>query len=136
MIPDPIIPQTPPRLEVVGVSVAYANGHLALHDTSFCLEGGTICALVGINGSGKSNLLKAIKLLFEGIAGEGFKKTFLEDWGGFSSVANYSSDTNFIKLSFEFDANKVNEIKIPNAAVPPKLDNANIPNPKNKTIAV
>lgn len=60
MIPDPIIPQTPPRLEVVGVSVAYANGHLALHDTSFCLEGGTICALVGINGSGKSTLFKSI----------------------------------------------------------------------------
>ena len=78
-------------------------------DTTIELNSG-VNILVGINGSGKSNLLKAIKLLFEGIAGEGFKKTFLEDWGGFSSVANFSSETNFIKLSFEFDANKVNEI--------------------------
>lgn len=78
-------------------------------DTTIELNSG-VNVLVGINGSGKSNLLKAIKLLFEGISGEGFKKTFLEDWGGFSSVANYSSETNFIKLAFEFDANKVNEI--------------------------
>lgn len=49
-----------PRLDVEGVSVAYPNGHLALHDTSFRLEGGTICALVGVNGSGKSTLFKSI----------------------------------------------------------------------------
>jgi manganese/iron transport system ATP-binding protein len=49
-----------PRLEVEDVSVAYANGHLALHDASFQLGGGTICALVGVNGSGKSTLFKSI----------------------------------------------------------------------------
>lgn len=49
-----------PQLDVEGVSVAYPNGHLALHDTSFRLEGGTICALVGVNGSGKSTLFKSI----------------------------------------------------------------------------
>jgi manganese/iron transport system ATP-binding protein len=49
-----------PRLEVEGVSVAYANGHLALHDASFQLGSGTICALVGVNGSGKSTLFKSI----------------------------------------------------------------------------
>jgi manganese/iron transport system ATP-binding protein len=49
-----------PRLEVEKVSVAYANGHLALRDASFQLGGGTICALVGINGSGKSTLFKSI----------------------------------------------------------------------------
>jgi manganese/iron transport system ATP-binding protein len=48
------------RLDVVGVSVAYANGHLALQNTSFGLAGGTICALVGVNGSGKSTLFKSI----------------------------------------------------------------------------
>jgi manganese/iron transport system ATP-binding protein len=53
-------PQDFPRLDVEGVSVAYPNGHLALHDTSFRLEGGTICALVGVNGSGKSTLFKSI----------------------------------------------------------------------------
>lgn len=49
-----------PRLEVEDVSVAYANGHLALRDASFQLQGGTICALVGVNGSGKSTLFKSI----------------------------------------------------------------------------
>jgi manganese/iron transport system ATP-binding protein len=49
-----------PRLEVEDVSVAYANGHLALRDASFHLGGGTICALVGVNGSGKSTLFKSI----------------------------------------------------------------------------
>ena len=50
----------PPWLHVNDVSVAYANGHLALHDASFKLQGGTICALVGVNGSGKSTLFKSI----------------------------------------------------------------------------
>jgi manganese/iron transport system ATP-binding protein len=49
-----------PQLDVEGVSVSYPNGHLALHDTTFRLEGGTICALVGVNGSGKSTLFKSI----------------------------------------------------------------------------
>ncbi len=49
-----------PRLDVVGVSVAYANGHLALRDATFHLASGTICALVGVNGSGKSTLFKSI----------------------------------------------------------------------------
>ncbi|HYD01719.1 MAG TPA: metal ABC transporter ATP-binding protein [Phycisphaerales bacterium] len=50
----------PPVIEARGVTVAYANGHVALRDASFSLGGGTICGLVGINGSGKSTLFKAI----------------------------------------------------------------------------
>ena len=53
-------PLAAPRLVVDDVSVAYANGHLALHSASFQLEGGTICALVGVNGSGKSTLFKSV----------------------------------------------------------------------------
>ncbi len=49
-----------PSLEVDDVSVAYANGHLALKHASFRLSSGTICALVGVNGSGKSTLFKSI----------------------------------------------------------------------------
>ncbi|MEO8615373.1 MAG: ATP-binding cassette domain-containing protein [Luteolibacter sp.] len=49
-----------PRLDVDNVSVYYPNGHLALSDASFKLDGGTICALVGVNGSGKSTLFKCI----------------------------------------------------------------------------
>ena len=45
---------------VKNLSVTYSNGHRALKDISFSLRGGTICGLVGINGSGKSSLFKAI----------------------------------------------------------------------------
>lgn len=48
------------RLEVHDLSVIYPNGHRAIHEVSFQLEGGTVCALVGMNGSGKSTLFNAI----------------------------------------------------------------------------
>jgi manganese/iron transport system ATP-binding protein len=57
-------------IEVSGVTVSYPNGHVALRDASFELEGGSICALVGINGSGKSTLFKAIMGLVEPAAGQ------------------------------------------------------------------
>jgi manganese/iron transport system ATP-binding protein len=47
-------------LTVQDVTVAYNNGHVALHDAGFTLNPGTICGLVGVNGSGKSTLFKAI----------------------------------------------------------------------------
>lgn len=50
----------PVELTVKDVSVAYNNGHVALHDASFTLQKGTITALVGVNGSGKSTLFKTI----------------------------------------------------------------------------
>ncbi|MDZ4289985.1 MAG: metal ABC transporter ATP-binding protein, partial [Prosthecobacter sp.] len=50
----------PLSLDVANVTVAYANGNVALRDSSFRISGGTICALVGVNGSGKSTLFKAI----------------------------------------------------------------------------
>ncbi|MBK1883147.1 metal ABC transporter ATP-binding protein [Luteolibacter pohnpeiensis] len=48
------------KLEVSGLSVAYPNGHQALDRVSFQLSSGTICALVGMNGCGKSTLFKSI----------------------------------------------------------------------------
>ncbi len=50
----------PIQLDVHDVTVTYPNGNVALRDATFRLDGGTICALVGINGSGKSTLFKAI----------------------------------------------------------------------------
>ncbi len=50
----------PLTLEALDVAVTYPNGHTALSHASFRLEGGTICALVGVNGSGKSTLFKAL----------------------------------------------------------------------------
>ncbi|MEY4934676.1 MAG: hypothetical protein RIS64_1035 [Bacteroidota bacterium] len=39
--------------------------------------------LVGINGSGKSNFFKIIRLLKEGVAGIGLKKHLIDHLGGF-----------------------------------------------------
>lgn len=61
--------EAPFDLAVEGVSVAYANGHLALRDASFHLSGGTICALVGVNGSGKSTLFKSIMGFVKPVSG-------------------------------------------------------------------
>jgi manganese/iron transport system ATP-binding protein len=63
--PAPVVP----RIEVAGVTVTYANGHVALRDASFTLDAGSICALVGVNGSGKSTLFKAIMGLVVPAAG-------------------------------------------------------------------
>ena len=57
---EPTSTEFMPRLDVEGVTMVYANGHLALRDASFHLDSGTICALVGVNGSGKSTLFKSI----------------------------------------------------------------------------
>jgi manganese/iron transport system ATP-binding protein len=51
---------SPLILEAREVTVTYPNGNTALRDASFRLDGGTICALVGVNGSGKSTLFKAL----------------------------------------------------------------------------
>ena len=64
--------------------------------------------LVGINGSGKSNFIRAIKLLYESVAGNGFEKTFLKEWGGFDFVANFNkTQADFIRLTYEFDKNAI-----------------------------
>jgi manganese/iron transport system ATP-binding protein len=47
-------------LSVNDITVTYRNGHTALRDATFSLPIGTITALVGVNGSGKSTMFKAI----------------------------------------------------------------------------
>jgi manganese/iron transport system ATP-binding protein len=47
-------------ISVRDLSVTYPNGFTAVRDASFELDPGTICALVGVNGSGKSTIFKAI----------------------------------------------------------------------------
>ena len=42
------------------VTVTYRNGHTALRHASFEIPTGTITALVGVNGAGKSTIFKAI----------------------------------------------------------------------------
>ena len=47
-------------ISVRNLTVTYPNGLTAVRDASFELDPGTICALVGVNGSGKSTIFKAI----------------------------------------------------------------------------
>lgn len=47
-------------ISVRNLNVTYSNGFTAVRDASFELDPGTICALVGVNGSGKSTIFKAI----------------------------------------------------------------------------
>jgi len=64
--------------------------------------------LVGINGSGKSNFIKAIKLLFDSVIGEGFEKVFLKDWGGFDFASNFNNNqADFIKITYEFESKAI-----------------------------
>ncbi len=59
--------------------------------------------LVGINGSGKSNFIRAIQLLYEGVAGEGLEKLILRDWGGLSYIAGlHQSDPMAIQVCYSF----------------------------------
>ncbi|WP_413691887.1 manganese/iron ABC transporter ATP-binding protein [Psychromonas sp. KJ10-2] len=48
------------EIKVNDITVTYRNGFTAIHDASFTLPKGSITALVGINGSGKSTIFKSI----------------------------------------------------------------------------
>jgi manganese/iron transport system ATP-binding protein len=47
-------------IAVSGITATYPNGVTAVRDASFTLGPGTICALVGVNGSGKSTVFKTL----------------------------------------------------------------------------
>ena len=42
------------------VTVTYRNGHTALRHASFEIPRGTITALVGVNGAGKSSMMRML----------------------------------------------------------------------------
>ncbi len=59
--------------------------------------------LVGINGSGKSNFIKAIRLLYESVVGMGLQKLLLEEWVGLDNVINFSQlRKDAMRLTYEF----------------------------------
>jgi manganese/iron transport system ATP-binding protein len=64
------VPVRPASIDVRDLSVTYPNGFTAVYDASFALGPGTICALVGVNGSGKSTIFKAIMGFVRPSAGE------------------------------------------------------------------
>lgn len=70
--------------------------------------------LIGINGSGKSNFLKAIKFLKEGVVGVGLKKYISDDLGGFDNFyfkgKNKSHFTKGVAFQYRFDAKFLNKL--------------------------
>lgn len=57
-------------LTVSHVTVTYRNGVTALRDASFEIPAGSIAALVGVNGSGKSTMFKTIMGFLSAASGE------------------------------------------------------------------
>ncbi|MCU0433889.1 MAG: AAA family ATPase [Bacteroidia bacterium] len=53
-----------------------------------------INVLIGINGSGKSNIFKAIELLQHAIAGNDLKPLIIDNWGGVNAIINAGSPIN------------------------------------------
>lgn len=58
------------KLSVENISYVYSNGNQAIENASFELEGGTICALVGPNGGGKSTLFKSLMGVVNPLSGK------------------------------------------------------------------
>lgn len=69
--------------------------------------------LIGINGSGKSNFLRAIRLLKEGVSGIGLKELILEKWGGIDELFFKGEPSegfdNSTGIEFTFDHNIINQ---------------------------
>ncbi|MEO8700342.1 MAG: ABC transporter ATP-binding protein [Kofleriaceae bacterium] len=59
----------PPRIEFRDVSFAYATGREVLSHVSFVIEPGETVALVGVNGAGKSTIIKLLCRFYDVTAG-------------------------------------------------------------------
>lgn len=67
--------------------------------------------LLGINGSGKTSFINALRLLTEGVSGEGIEKLIQTQWGGFGQIVNCSGrdKKESIRLTYVFDNEEVNK---------------------------
>ena len=66
--------------------------------------------LLGINGSGKTCFINALRLLYEGVVGKGLKNLIDDTWGGVKNVINISKEgtgKNYFKLTYVFSAEQV-----------------------------
>jgi predicted ATPase len=63
-----------------------------------------VTIMIGINGSGKSNFLKAVRLLKEGVAGKGLRAHIFDDLGGFDNMLfKGKRETDEIEIEYTFD---------------------------------
>lgn len=67
--------------------------------------------LIGVNGAGKSNFLKAVKLLKEGVAGIGLKKHIFDNLGGFDNMffkgVKRKEQSQSIIIEYKFDGKEI-----------------------------
>ncbi|MHA1721082.1 MAG: AAA family ATPase [Promethearchaeota archaeon] len=93
-------------------SIRFEN-FFCFKDTKIELEKDTN-VLIGINGSGKTNFLKAIKLLYEGVAGIGLKNLIIDNWGGFENIyfsdfENEKKDKKQFVIEYELDKDVISK---------------------------
>lgn len=62
-----------------------------------------LSVLVGINGTGKSNFIKALRVLKATIVEGALSDLILNQWGGFDAMAFAGTSCNKVELEFEFD---------------------------------
>lgn len=67
--------------------------------------------LLGINGSGKTSFINALRFLYEGISGAGVENLIQSQWGGFSQIANCAGrdKASEIQITYIFDYEEVNK---------------------------
>ena len=76
----------PPKIEFKNVSFTYPNGREVLKDVSFVVEPEESVALVGVNGAGKSTIIKLLCRFYDVTSGEilvngiNIKKLKLSNW--------------------------------------------------------
>ncbi len=68
--------------------------------------------LLGINGSGKTSFINALRLLYEGIAGDGLVKLIQEQWGGYDQIININGERTapYAQVTYVFDHNELNSL--------------------------
>ena len=67
--------------------------------------------LLGINGSGKTSFINALRLLSEGVCGNGVENLIQTWWGGYAQILNCSGRerSNNIQITYIFDAEEINK---------------------------
>jgi predicted ATPase len=80
-------------------------------DTTIELNTG-VNLLLGINGSGKTSFINVIRLLSEGVAGEGLTKLIQEQWGGYDQIVNCNGERTapYAQITYVFDYQALNKI--------------------------
>ncbi len=92
-------------------SITIKNFFSFAEETTIKLNEG-VNLLLGINGSGKTSFINALRLLSEGVAGDGMNKLIQEQWGGFDQLINLNGEESpsFAKISFNFNCKDLNKI--------------------------